>query len=378
MSVNMQVDPSQTSESFHELSLNESTGPSGPKLLGDYVDRRDSRAFADLVEMYSSLVYGVCRRVARNHHDAEDAFQATFLILSQKGASIKNRQLLASWLFRVAYQTSLRSKMQSDTQRAKELSMAQSSQPAAEPHSLWADLKPVLDCELNRLADKYRLPVLLCDLGGATQKQVASELGWSEGTVATRLAKARSILAHRLKQRGISLTAVTLSVLLSQQAASAAVPTALIASTIQTAGAITAGHAASAGVATSKVALLAKGTSQAMLATKAKLAVSLVLALSAAGVGQLAITMQADPPSAPQESREPRGAIAAAAPLTEFPEDIRRALEDNARQLSPITVSYTIQRKSKLPPQETFERLNVAGIRSPKLMLQQLSQRVIW
>ena len=227
------------------------------KMLDDFVNRRDQKAFAELVRHFGPFVYGVCRRVVRNHHDAEDAFQATFLVLAKKAASIQRRETIIGWLYRVAFQISLRAKSAIDLRRTKEEPMSESLEPATSDSGDWSELEPILDQEISQLAEIYRVPVLLCDLGGCTQKEAAKELGWSEGTLSTRLLKARSILAERLTRHGFALSAGTLAVLVSQNTASAALPASLIASTLQATSAFTVGQAIPANVASSKVVALA-------------------------------------------------------------------------------------------------------------------------
>ena len=321
----------------------------GSKYLGQFIERRDQHAFEELVCLYGRLVFGVCRRVVGSHHDAEDAFQATFLILAQKAPSIKNRRVLTSWLYQVAYQTSLRSKAVLKKRRAKERQMEESCEPTVAESKAWTDLEPLLDQELSRLSEKYRLPVLLCDLGGSTLNEAATELGWSQGTLATRLAKARSILAERLARHGFVLSAATLAVLISQNAASAAAPAALVASTVTSAGALTVGQAIPVGVVSSNVTTFAQGTIKAMLLIKVKMAVAAVVAVSAMTVG---LQTQLEKPA-----EQPKAEVAQPIQLNQLPAEIQRALEANGAQLSPISITYTQVLKSKLSEQETYERL---------------------
>src|SRR5262245_60854516 len=199
------------------------------ELLGRYVDRRDDAALAALVNRHGPMVWGVCRRQL-SHHDAEDAFQATFLV--RKAASIAQREAVGNWLYGVAHQTALQARRSAARRRAREVQVTE--MPDAEaPQERWADLQPLLDEELSRLPDHYRTVIVLSDLEGRTRKEVAAQLGCPEGTVASRLVRARSMLAKRLTQRGVPLSGGALAVVLSQSTGSAVVPAAVVSSAIK-------------------------------------------------------------------------------------------------------------------------------------------------
>src|SRR5436305_5459780 len=148
------------------------------------------------------MVWGVSRRVLRNHHDAEDAFQATFLVLVRRAASIASKELVANWLYGVAHQTALKARAMVAKRRGRERQVEVMPEPVIAEQEPWPDLQPVLDEELSRLPDKYRTVVILCDLEGVTRKEAARQLGCPEGTVAGRLARARAMLAKRLARGG--------------------------------------------------------------------------------------------------------------------------------------------------------------------------------
>src|SRR6266567_8849302 len=186
--------------------LRDGAGRTDGQLLEDYVGRRDDAALAALVWRHGPMVWGVCRRVLRNHHDAEDAFQATFLVLVRKAASIASRELVANWLYGVAHQTALKARATVAKRRTRERQVTDMPEPAVSQQDQWRDLQPVLDEELSRLPDKYRGVIVLCDLEGKTRKEVAGQLGCPEGTVASRLARARIMLAKRFTQRGVALS----------------------------------------------------------------------------------------------------------------------------------------------------------------------------
>src|SRR5205085_648735 len=191
--------------------------------------------------------------------DAEDAFQATFLVLIRKAASLAQRELLGNWLYGVAYRTALDARAAAARRRARERQVSPMPEPEARNSAdVWHDLRPLLDQELNRLPDKYRVAVVLCDLEGRTRRDAARQLGIPVGTLSGRLTMARQMLAKRLARHGLALSGGMLTAALSQGAASACVPTALMASTLEAATAVAAGQAA-AGLGCGKGGALLEG-----------------------------------------------------------------------------------------------------------------------
>ena len=168
--------------------VRDGAGLTDGQLLEHFVASREEVAFEALVRRHGPMVLGVCRRVLRNPHDADDAFQATFLVLVRKAASVVPREKVANWLYGVAYQTALKARATTARRRMKEGQLMAASEPAAAEQDFWRDVQPVLDEELNRLPGKYREPIVLCELMGKTRKEVARQLGWPEGTVSGRLA----------------------------------------------------------------------------------------------------------------------------------------------------------------------------------------------
>jgi RNA polymerase sigma factor (sigma-70 family) len=253
------------------------------QLLDRFVSLRDEAALAALVQRHGPLVWGVCRRVLANYHDAEDAFQATFLFLVRKAASISCRELLANWLYGVAHQTALKARATAARRRTRETQVTPMPEPALE-QALWDDLQPLLDHELSRLPDKYRAVIVLCDLEGKTRKEVAGQLGVPEGTVASRLATARAMLAKRLVRHGLHVAGGALAALLSENVGSAAVPTTLVSSTIRVTSLFAAGQAAP-GMISAEVAVLTKGVLHSMLLTKLKTTMAMLLVVTLASTG---------------------------------------------------------------------------------------------
>src|SRR6516162_3422821 len=265
--------------------LPDGAGMTDGELLEGFVTRRDEAAFAALVQRHGPMVWGVCRRVLRNYHDVENAFQATFLVFVRKAASIASRELLANWLYGVVHQTALKARATAARRKGRERQVLEMPEPAVAEQDLWRDLQPLLDEELSRLPDKYRTVIVMCELEGMSRKEPAQQLACPEGTVAGRLARARVMLAKRLARRGIGLSGGALAALVSQNVALAGVPTSVVSSTIKAASLLAAGQAA--GVVTAKVAALTEGVLQAMFTTKIKsvLAVVLVVGLVLGGVG---------------------------------------------------------------------------------------------
>lgn len=277
---------SQMSAVFRQLRstvmLQDGAGLTDGQLLEGYISHREEAALAALVHRHGPMAWGVCRRVLRNYHDAEDAFQATFLVLVRKAASIASRELLANWLYGVAYHTALKARTSAARRQARESQVLEMPEPEAAPADERHDLQPLLDQELSRLPDKYRIPIVLCDLEGKTRKQAAGQLGCPEGTVAGRLARARVLLAKRLARHGLAFSGGAFAAVLAPAAASASVPPAVLSSTIQAATLFAAGQAA----LSVKVAALAEGVLKTMLLNKLKgvlAALVLVVGLIALG-----------------------------------------------------------------------------------------------
>ncbi len=217
----------------HILSTCGRDGMTDGELLSRFLSGRDDAALAALVRRHAPMVWGVCRRLLRSHHDAEDAFQATFLVLVQKAATLPDRETVGNWLYGVAHQTAVRMRAMVAKRGVRERQVTVMPEPATAEQYVWNDLAPVLDEELSRLPDKYRVLIVLCDLEGVTRKDVARRLNIPEGTAASRLATARAMLANRLARRGIVLSGVLLGAVLSQQSAWASVPTTVVSSTIK-------------------------------------------------------------------------------------------------------------------------------------------------
>ncbi|MGL6076889.1 MAG: sigma-70 family RNA polymerase sigma factor [Fimbriiglobus sp.] len=277
--------------------------PTDGELLSQFLSLRDETSIAVLVERHAPMVWGVCSRILRHPQDAEDAFQATFLVLIQKAETVQPREMLAHWLYGVAQKTALRLKASAAKRGWREGQRSQLPEAitAEAPHD---DSLSLLDEEMGRLPTRFRNLIVLCDLEGRTRTEVARQLGCPEGTVASRLSRARDMLAKRLTRRGLVMTSATLSTVLSQAAMSASVPTSTLTSTINVATLLTAGNAA--GLISGPVAMLTQGVLQTMMLKKILTTTFAVLALSAAVItgGSLALGQIGTKPK-PESTTEP-------------------------------------------------------------------------
>jgi RNA polymerase sigma factor (sigma-70 family) len=255
-------------------------GLSDGQLLGRFVATRDEPSFAALVRRHGPMVLGVCRRVLGDLHHAEDAFQATFLVLARKAASLVVGESLGCWLYRVAYHTALRAGASIGRRRVREWPMNDVPHPEVAPPEA-QDWLPVLDRELSLLPEKYRAAILLCDLEGRTRKEAARLLRVPEGTLSSRLCTGRQMLAKRMTKCGVALSGVALAVALAQGAAPGQVTAALVSSTTKAAALIAAGQV---GAVSTTAVLLMKGVMKAMLMKKLRLAVGAVMVLAALGM----------------------------------------------------------------------------------------------
>jgi RNA polymerase sigma factor (sigma-70 family) len=263
------------------------------QLLERFVNEADGGAFQALVRRHGPLVLGVCTRVLDSEHDAEDAFQATFLVLVRKAGLIRAPELLGPWLYGVAHRTALKVKAAASKRRRLEKRLAELAPPPATDDLTWRDLRPVLDEEVNRLPRKYRAAVVLCYLEGKTNEQAARILGCPQGTVFSRLAWARERLRRQLSRRGLALTVGALAAFLTPSAVSAAVPAPLVVFTSEAAAGFAAGKAAAAGTTSARAAAFAEGVLREMFLTKLKIAAVALLAAGVAGTAAILLTCQA-------------------------------------------------------------------------------------
>jgi RNA polymerase sigma factor (sigma-70 family) len=204
------------------------------QLLARFFQEREDAAFAVIVERYGPLVYGVCRRILPDSNDAEDAFQATFLVLVRKGGTLRDPGRVANWLFGVAYRTArkLRAKAAQRTKSERQAGEMPTKSDLAE--MTYEELQAILDEEISQLPEKYSLPLVLCYLEGKTNAQAAAQLGWPEGSMSRRLSRARDLLRSRLAKRGLAMSVALIAAVFARPAV-AAVPSALLSATTRAA-----------------------------------------------------------------------------------------------------------------------------------------------
>ena len=255
-------------------------------LLDCFVAERDEAAFEALVRRHGPMVFGVCHRILRNDADAEDAFQATFLVLVHKAASIRPRGMVSNWLYGVAHNTALKAKAMNHQRQRKEKE-AGTMPKGGQSEEVWMQVQSLVDAELSLLPDKYRVPIVLCDLEGKTIKEATHHLGWPQGTVASRLTRGRALLARRLSKHGVLLSTGLLAGALSQGAAMASVPATLTLATVQAGCLLAAGKTAAASGASAAALALTDGVIKTMLLVKLKMATAVVFlaTLLTAGIG---------------------------------------------------------------------------------------------
>src|SRR6516225_3455539 len=227
------------------------------ELLKRFLADRDENAFEALVRRHGPMVLALCRRILRDPQDAEDAFQATFLVFVRKSSSIAKPELLGNWLYGVASRTARTARAAAEKRRAKEAKAVPREQTAEA--SPWQEFQPFLDYELSRLPAKYRVPVILCHLEEKSRQEAAQALGVPEGTLSSRLARARNLLARRLARRWPTLTGGALLAGLGPQATAAALPASLVQTTVKAGMCVLGGRALTAGLVSAQVVLMSEG-----------------------------------------------------------------------------------------------------------------------
>jgi RNA polymerase sigma factor (sigma-70 family) len=308
-------------------------GADDAQLLELFRERRDESAFAELVRRHGGTVLGAARAVLRDGPDAEDVFQATFLVLALKAGEVHKPGSLASWLYGVARRIALdcRRRAARRTRHERNYGATRSEGSVSGPDR--DDLSASLSEELARLPEKYRAPLVLCYLEGKTNEQAAAELRWPAGTVRGRIARGRDILRARLSRRGVSLTGEAVAAALAGGKLLAAAPPGLASATVRVAGAL--GRASAAPeVVSSGVAQLVQGALRAMSFAKIKRACVVLLALSVA-IG-ISCTVAAWPwrkPVPQQQQEKDPDAVARHAGSAEEPDG-----DEKLRQLARVEV----------------------------------------
>ncbi|HEY7424440.1 MAG TPA: sigma-70 family RNA polymerase sigma factor [Gemmataceae bacterium] len=273
-------------------------------LLATYELERGQAAFTELMRRHGPMVLRTCRRVLGHGPDAEDAFQAAFVLLARKAGQLRRgaagRQSLGGWLHRVAYQTAVNVLSQSARRRARERQAGAMTHPDPDPvrEATWNEVRPILDAELDALPDEARRLLIACYLQDKTHAEAAAELGLPLGSVAWRLEKARALLEERLVRRGIAVSASLLALLLGESAKGAGVPAVLLVHTVEAARTFT---EQANGMVSDNVARLMKGGLAQMTKGSTHLSVALAGWLGLLGVGLIACqTLKAWPDRAPE------------------------------------------------------------------------------
>jgi RNA polymerase sigma factor (sigma-70 family) len=258
--------------------------PPDGQLLERFIAGRDEAAFAALVRRHGPMVLNVCRSVLRHEQDAEDAFQATFLVLARRAASLREPAAVAGWLYEVAYRIALKAQAQAARRRAREQKATPMTPTDPTLDMRLRDLHRVLHEELRRLPEKYRLPLVLCYLEGRSQEEAAGQLGWSKGALRGRLDRGREQLRRRLTSRGVTLSALLCATAFAPRvAAEALVDSAVRAAVRAAVGGV------GATTLSARVSALADGATRAVFVSKLKVVSAVLLAAGfVAGVEALA------------------------------------------------------------------------------------------
>jgi RNA polymerase sigma factor (sigma-70 family) len=302
---------------IRELSSHPSSTTDDHRLLARFTASRDEAAFEALVRRHGSMVLGVCRRVLQNAHDAEDAFQATFLVLARKASSIRERDSIGGWLYRVGYHMALKSRAQAAARRKREIRAARSLQTDPLAELTGRELLTVLDEELQGLPECERVALVFCYLESKTCEAAARDAGCSESTLKRRLERGKERMRTRLARRGVTLpTALLLAGLATS--ANAAVPTALTAAVVK-ASLLAAEGMIAAGGGAAQAAALAGDAIRAVTVNQLKTIGTLLLAVTLLGVGTGLVVSKLQPAVTSPVGQEPRRPVAATAAMKPAP-----------------------------------------------------------
>jgi RNA polymerase sigma factor (sigma-70 family) len=296
---------------------------SDSELLDQFLNRGDSAresAFAALVERHGPMVFRVCNQTLKDHHDAQDAMQATFLVLARQAGAIRKRTSVASWLFGVARRAAGHIRMEKARRRGFELQAAERTDRTDRTDRGWdepgdSDPYPELHAEIERLPEKYRVPIVLCYLEGLTHEQAAGRLRWPLGTVKIRLSRARERLRVQLEKRGRPYLFLLPTSPIPPRCWPA-LPEHLVNSITQ-AGCRSATSGVAGGLVSSAVVKLTEGVMKSMLFEKLKIAAVVLSGLFVLGLGCVVAAQQGT-------GKPPPGRVIPAAPNTEDARSILR------------------------------------------------------
>ncbi len=258
------------------------------QLLDRFLSQGDESAFEAIVGRHGPMVLSICRHVLDDEQDVEDAFQATFLILVKRASSIRDRDVLGSWLYGVARRVAVRAQVEARRRRSRECTATEPLDVSAIHHDRAEsnEVRAVVDAELERLPERYRAPLVLCDLEGQTHEQAAVELRCPVGTVKSRLSRGRDRLRLRLARRGFATPILPAAPLLATDPASA-VTIKLLSQTVRAATQLATKGALTAGSITAQSSLLTEGVIHTMAMTKLKVAIVAFVVLGLTGAGAL-------------------------------------------------------------------------------------------
>jgi RNA polymerase sigma factor (sigma-70 family) len=261
-------------------------------------------AFEVLVDRHGPMVLRICRAILRDQHDAEDACQATFLVLARRAGSIRSGTSLASWLHGVARRVASRARSAASRRRQHERDAAELTEPCvADPQ--WDDLAQVLYEEIDRLPEHYRAPIVLCDMEGLTEGQAARRLGRPVGTIRSQLTRGRQRLRSRLTRRGLAPASMIVVAERTCGSATAGVPSALVRSTVQSATQFALPKATTAGMVSAKAAALAEAFLRSLLMARIlNAAFAAFVTLAIATVGAFALAPEGGKPLSQSDARQ--------------------------------------------------------------------------
>ena len=266
-------------------------------LLARFLATKDDAAFSQIVQRHGPMVLAVCRRILRNSTDAEDAFQAAFMVLARRAASIDPPHMLGHWLYGVAYRTANKARTTRAIRMNRERQAAPMERPDVTDPAVLAEIQAIVDQEVQRLPRTYRAPIIACHLQGLSRAQAAKQLDLNEGTLSSRLNRGKEMLADRLRKLGYALPAAALLLLLQAPSSTAAtVSSSLVASTTTAATAYAAGSTAAA---SPSILALAEATLHTFFIAKIKLTALVAAALLVVTTGTVVTVKLATQDDAP-------------------------------------------------------------------------------
>ncbi|GEM_PF-2133536 len=270
-----------------EAPYNVFMNPSDQELLERFTSKQDASAFEELIKRHGPMIMGVCRRILPNSHDAEDVFQSTFIVLTHKAASLSHHRSIRSWLYRVTVNAALKAKA-SAARRAQYHEPLEEEMHESVDQNLdhaWAEIRPVIDEEINRLPEKLRVPVVLCYFVGKTYEEAGCELGLTHLTIKMRLERARNLLRERFKRHDITLSSGIVASLLAQKISLAEVPAQMMTSTVKAATHLAVGNILTTTGLSPQTITITKGILKALVMEKLKVIIIGIAVVVGLGLG---------------------------------------------------------------------------------------------